>query len=304
MVEQPDTEPSEPAPGEPASESPVGVSEVPEVSFGRTLLQLFIIPAFVVVVCVGVFFFFAWLVSGEKSGIEYLQEIRTGSYNRRWQAAFELSKIINQGSKERLAGLAPEMVDLFQSADGDDPRVRHYLAISLGHLGDSVAVPELIRSLSGDDATTRIYACWALGKIGDSSAVDAVLPLIRDQDRGVRKMAVYSLGALGDARVIPEILPALQDPHNDVAWNAAVALAQLGDSSGEARLLQMLDRDFLQTVAEMDPVQQLQAIESAVRASGLVGGSSLRRQLEVIADRDPNLRLRELALEALETAPQ
>jgi len=59
----------------------------------------------------------------------------------------------------------------------------------------------------------------------------------------------------------------------------------------------------LATVADMDPVQQLLAVESAIKASALVGGPALRGKLRTIADNDPNLRLREIALEALESAP-
>jgi HEAT repeat protein len=272
-----------------------------DVSFGRTLLQFFIIPAFVVAICVGVFFFFAWLVSDEKTGIDYLNEVRSGSANRRWQAAFELSKIITMDSeKRRLEGLVPEMVEAFEQGTGDDPRVRHYLALSLGHLGDDRASPALIAALRDPDATTRLYSCWALGNIGSRQAVAPLLERFDDDDPGVRKMAVYAAGAIGDRSALARLQAALSDPVRDVSWNAAIALAKLGDRSGETMLLQMLDPGYLREVEGMDEVQKLLATEAAIKAAALLGGETLNEKLREIGKSHPNLGLQKAALEALE----
>ena len=278
-----------------------------EVHFGGTVLQFFLIPAFVVAACVGLVFFFGWLVSDEKTGVDYLNEIRAGSESRRWQAAFELSKIITMESeKARMERLVPEMVAAFeQAADGaDDERVRHYLALSLGHLGDDTATPALVKALGDDDPTTRLYAGWALGNIGDHRAVPGLLELVGDDDSGVRKIAIYALGAIGDESAIPRLQVALSDPVRDVSWNAAVALAQLGDGSGEAQLLQMLDQEFLQGVAEMNEGQRLLATESAIKASALLRSETLTVTLRSLADGHPNLVIREAALSALADAQE
>lgn len=271
-----------------------------DLGFGRTLLQFFIIPAFVVAICVGLFFFFAWLISDEKTGVDYLNEVRVGSQNRRWQAAFELSKIITaESEKSRMEGLVPEMVNAFEAATDDDPRVRHYLALSLGHLGDPAASPALIDALSDSDPTTRLYASWALGNIGASSAVEPLIARAGDDDPGVRKMAVYALGNIGDREAIPRLQAALADPDRDVSWNAAVALAQLGDGAGESQLLQMLDREFLERIEEMGESQRLLAMESAIKASALVGSDRLVEKLRGLSESDPHLGIRRAAVEAL-----
>jgi len=273
-----------------------------DVDFGRTVLQFFIVPAIVVAVAVGVFLFFAWLVSNEKTGVDYLNEVRSGGANRRWQAAFELSKIITtESEKDRMEGLVPQMIAAFEEAEEDDTRVRHYLALSLGHLGDPAASPALIAALSDDDPSTRLYSAWGLGAIGDRSAVGPLLERTGDDDPGVRKMAVYALGAIGDARAIPRIQAALEDPARDVSWNAAVALAQLGDASGEAQLLQMLDPAFLASIDDMDESQKLLATESAIQAAALLDVEALTLRLRELAETHPNLGLRQRALEALET---
>ena len=45
-------------------------------------------------VCVTVFVIFGMIASEGKGPREYLDEVRTGSANRRWQAAFELTKVL------------------------------------------------------------------------------------------------------------------------------------------------------------------------------------------------------------------
>jgi len=271
-----------------------------DAGFARTLIQFFIIPAVVVAISVGLFFFFAWLISDEKTGVDYLREIRNGSSNRRWQAAFELSKLITMGKEsELLKGLAPEMAGLFESSVEDDPRIRHYLALTLGHLADPSVTPVLVEALDDADATTRLYSVWALGNIGDVRAVTPMLPLVRDADPGVRKMSVYSLGALGDPRAIPTLLSALEDPQADVGMNAAVSLAQLGDHTGGPRLVLMLDRDYMNSLGEMNEEQRVQAIESAIKAATMVGGAEILLALRELADEDSSLYLRQAALEAL-----
>ena len=288
----------------PTTNPPESSSAAPEIDddldFGRTALQFFVIPAFVVALCVGVFVFFAWLVSDEKTSVDYLNEVRAGSASRRWQAAFELSKIITMDDeKRRMEGLVREMVLAFEEAEKDDPRVRHYLALSLGHLADADAVPALVGALGDDEPSTRLYSAWALGSIGDPRALDPVLALVEDNDAGVRKMAVYALGALGDDRAIPRLRVALSDPERDVSWNAAIALAQLHDTSGEAQLLQMLDEPFLEGLTGMNAEQKLLATQSAIQAAAIVGGETLTAKLQEVADAHANLVLREEALSAL-----
>ena len=274
--------------------------QAPDISFARTLFQFFLIPALVVSICVSVFFFFAWMVSNEKTGEEYLQEIRLGGASRRWQAAFELSKLITlEGDEARMTALVPQMVDAFEAAESDDPRIRHYLALSLGHLKSEQAVPTLVEALNDADSSTRIYAAWALGNIGDTRAVQPMIRLIRDQDAGVRKMAVYGLGAIGDPRAAEELIPALQDSQLDVSWNAAIALAQLGSRAGLVKILQMLDRTYLNSVTDMNDAQRLLAMESAIQGAALLGGKEIEQRLRGLADGDPNLGIRRAAMKAL-----
>jgi HEAT repeat protein len=273
-----------------------------DISFGTSVLQFFLIPASVVFACVGLFLFFGWLVAEEKSSVDHLRDIKSGSATRRWQAAFELAKQLNNIDRQDQADidrLVPEMIDTFSEASRDDPRVRRYLALALGHVGDPKAVPVLLEALSDDDPETRIYAMWALGSLGDERAVESLLELAGNDDAGIRKMAVYSLGTLGAEEARTTLQTALGDYEMDVAWNAAIALAKLGDDSGRDRIFQMLDREFLGSVADMSEEQRSQAMMNAMKGAVLLGDPSFRPGLEEISEQDPNLKVRQAAFEAL-----
>jgi HEAT repeat protein len=274
-----------------------------DFTFGSALFQFFLIPALVVIACVGLFLFFGWLVAEQKSSIDYLHDIKSGGTTRRWQSAFELAKQLNhldkESDREELKTLVPEMVDVFQNAEGDDPRVRRYMALALGHVGDPSAVPALLDALVDDDPETRIYAIWALGAVGDARAIGPLLQLAHNDDPGIRKMVVYSLGALHAEEGRDILLAALNDDHMDVAWNAAIALAQLGDASGRDRILQMLDREFLESVSEMSEEQRVDAMVTAMKGAVLLGDPQLRMKLQDISAQDPNLKVRQAAFESL-----
>ena len=274
-----------------------------DISFGNSVLQFFLIPALVVFACVGLFLFFGWLVAEEKSSLDHLRDIKSGGATRRWQAAFELAKQLNnidRKDRKDIDRLVPEMVDTFREAERDDPRVRRYLALALGHLGDRQAVPVLLEALSDDDPETRIYAIWALGFLGDERAVEPLLELAQADDAGIRKMAVYSLGTLGALEARPTLQAALSDYQMDVAWNAAIALAKLGDDSGRDRIFQMLDREFLGSVVDMTDEQRSEAMMNAMKGAVLLADASFRPSLAAISEQDPNLKVRQAAYEALD----
>src|SRR5688572_23099485 len=144
-----------------------------------------------------------------RSPRDYLAEVRGGSAGRRWQAAFELSRRIGsmKPGPERDA-IAAESLRLFGTLSPsreEDVRVRRYLVLVLGKLGDRSAVPALLSAAKDPDPETRLYSIWALGMLGDRSAVDAVLEASRSEDAGMRKMAAYVLGKLGDPRAVERL---------------------------------------------------------------------------------------------------
>src|SRR6185295_4601553 len=91
---------------------------------GRLLVQFFIVPFLVVVVAVGVFWLFGALAVDRKNAGELLQDVKTGSRNQRWQAAFELTrKLPTLTDPAARATFTAEAVKVYEGAENDDPRV-------------------------------------------------------------------------------------------------------------------------------------------------------------------------------------
>ena len=86
--------------------------------------QFFVVPVVIVALCVGIFILFGLITGDARTARDYLEEVRAGKGNRRWQAAFELSKFLNQkGSQNKEPRLARDISSAFRNAKDDDPRV-------------------------------------------------------------------------------------------------------------------------------------------------------------------------------------
>jgi HEAT repeat protein len=273
------------------------------------VLQFFIFPMAIVAVCVAVFVIFGMIASEGKGARDYLAEVRTGSANRRWQAAFELSKVLQARKDKALEdpAFAEELARVFEESRDDDIRVRRYLALALGRLGSARAVPALLQAAQAPasgpaDSETQIYAVWALGAIGDPAALPGLLALARTEDAGVRKAVVHALGSFPDPRSADALAAALGDAVEDVRWNAALALSRRRDPRAAPVLLRMMDRAHLANIAGLTPEQREDAIAQAAAAAGSVPDPALRRALQGLLDADPSPKVKEAARRAL--APQ
>ena len=273
-------------------------------------VQFFLIPLAVVAITVTVYVGFRSLLSADdRKSQDYLAEIRNGSSDRRWPAAYELSRLMVDPKVRADRTLAPALVKAFQESKGD-PRVRRYLALAIGRMDPLLpadAVADLTHALDDPDGETRISVIWALGSSGDPAVVAALVPLYASpaSDAGVRKMVVYALGALPGLAQVTTLRTALQDSEPDVRWNAAVALARHGSHDGVPVLGQMLDRQYVeQTVkrdvrqdGDQDPIADVMI--SALRAAATLNDAALRVSVANLSQQDRSLRVRQAAIEAL-----
>jgi len=274
------------------------------------LLEFFFFPLVIVAVAAGVFVLFGLITAEGKTPRDYVGLIRNGDSNRRWQAAFELSKVIGASKDTRASDprLAGDMASLFKDAAGDDPRVRRFLALALGRLGDAGAVPVLleyvrgVRRGEGTDPETHVYAVWALGAIGDAAAVPDLVGLASHEDAGLRKTAVHALGAFPSPEATAALEGALADPVGDVRWNAAAALARRGRASAVPVLEQMLDRGELSRSEGVTADQTEEILLQAIAAAALLADPKLEARLTALGDADPSLKVRAAARRCLEQA--
>lgn len=273
----------------------------------RAANRLFVLPAIVtgIVVCVlALYFLFGAITRDTRTADSYLAEVRGGQGNRRWQAAYELSRLLESSQTSAPAGTAATARAALREAveKGDDPRVTRYLALALGRIGDRSAVQELTKVLTDTDAETRIYSAISLGRIGDRGATAALGAALSDEDAGVRKSAAYALGVLADPASSGPLRDALHDREIDVTWNAAVALARMGDPSGVDVLRSMADREFVERASQSeDPSTRSTVLVTAVKALVMLKDHQSEATLQKLAERDPDLSVRQAAIEALRT---
>lgn len=274
-------------------------ADVPKESSRTILFQFVVFPLGVVAIAVGIFFLFGKLASDEQSIPDYLNEVKSGGRRERWQAAYQLSQLINAGEAKKYPNLVDDIRKIYDDAKTDDPRIRQYLSMVLGNLGDRRATPLLVDALSDRFPETRIYAALALGRLHDPAAVPPLLKTFSSDEHDVRKAAAYALGEIGDPRAVEPLVAALNDPIADVRYNAAIALARFGDTRAIGVIREMLDRSRLDRVQGMRPEQKEQTMLAAIPALTKIAPEEAPKILGALAQNDLSLQVRSAAKEAL-----
>lgn len=283
----------------PTNSSPRSPStDLPKESPRTILFQFVLFPLGVVAIGVGIFLLFGMLSSEDRSVREHLNSIQSGSSQRRWQAAYQLSKSLERGEAAAYPDLHLEVQRLL--TESRDPMLRRYLTLVLGKLGRSESIPVIVETLDDPDVDTRVYALLALAEIGDASSLPAIIELARDEERDVRKAAVFAMGALGDSRAVEPLAGALDDPVADVRWNAALGLSRFDDPRALPLLTEMLDRSRLDGIEGMREDQKEQTMLAAIEAYRRLAGAEASPLLTEIAGSDPNLRVQSAARAALD----
>jgi len=272
-------------------------------------VQFFLIPLIVVASVAAVYFGFRVLLDDERTPSEYLNDIRVGGRERRWPAAYELSRLMdNPDIQLEYPELGNSLLRAFEGSEGEDPRVRRYLALAVGRLQSPPpeTIERLVNALDDADSETRISVIWALGSLGDVSVVPELQRVYGSDDAGVRKMAVYALGAIdGDSQMVT-LRTALNDVAPDVQWNAAIALARHGSDYGLSVLRRMLDREYVKKIVDpetragtnIDPVAEVMI--SGLQAVSILEATSLQAAVVELSKTDQSMQVRQAALEALD----
>ena len=283
--------------------------EVKSPAIPALAVQFFLIPLIVVATVVAVYFGLRVLLDDERTPSEYLNDIRVGGRERRWPAAYELSRLMNDPDIQlEYPELGSSLLRAFEASDGDDPRVRRYLALAVGRLQSPPpeTIERLVNALDDADSETRISVIWALGSLGDVSVVPELQRVYGSDDAGVRKMAVYALGAIdGDSQMVT-LRTALNDVAPDVQWNAAIALARHGSDYGLSVLRRMLDREYVKKIVDpetgsgtnIDPVAEVMI--SGLQAVSMLEAKSLQEAGVELSQTDQSMQVRQAALEALD----
>jgi HEAT repeat protein len=277
--------------------------ELLEVKKPTSLLiaQFFLFPLIIIAICIGIFLLFGYLTYEQKSPQEYLNEVRTGSeLCCRWQSAYELSNMISsQKDKLQKTDFVNDLIKVYQGSHEADPRIRRYLALTMGHLGDARAVPALTEGLNDPDPENQMNNLLALGSIADKSATPSVVQRLASTDPAIRKMAAFVLSALKDPSAIRDLQSSLTDSSEQVRWYAAIALAQVNDTSGSDVLMKLIDHSYVDKLQDITAGQKSQLLISAVKCLGILKFEPAKDRILALSQSDPDLAVRDASLEAL-----
>ena len=126
--------------------------------FSVIVHSFFIIPFLIAVFAVLLFAAVRLLTMEKEDVYDRLEDVKTGGLTKRWQAAFELSKLLaNPALIPKEERFAAEIINAFRHSKHDDQRIRQYLALAMGRTGQKEFVEPLLDALK-EDKEENLYA--------------------------------------------------------------------------------------------------------------------------------------------------
>ena len=267
-----------------------------------TLFYSFFLIPFMIAIFGAIFFLlFRFITYETNDATELLNQVKIGSATKRWQSAFELSKVLNNPETvpEDIA-FKNQMISAYNHSINDDPLVRAYLAIAMGATGDNYYAEELLSGLDDESRESRLAAIQAVGMVRTKLAVSKLINILNSSDfQDERLAATMSLGFIGDDRAIPKLNELLNDNEPNIRWDSAVALAKMGVRTSIPIIENLMNRDYLMTFPELDYKEIDKVIMTAIETSTLIVDSTFEPSLIELAKNDQSLTVRDLAIKAL-----
>ena len=300
----------------PSGEELLPPVEPPSAGF---IIQLFVVPALIVLVIVGVWLSFNWLVRRTATRPQDLiQGLEQGPSIARWQRASELADMLHnerfaefRQNPDAAAHVARILERQIESGgmNEDEVEFRKYLAYAIGEFEVQEGIDALLTAAQTDrdprEAAVRDAALRAIAvRIYNLRQLDApqelthpelestLLRLAGDEDPAIRVQVAYALGHLGTPAAIERLEVMVDDPHADTRYNAAVALARRGNDKAVETLAEMLD---LEEMVSEPPgtVSQSRALHRGVIVKTAI------EAVQELARQNPKAELA-LAIDALE----
>ena len=261
----------------------------------------FLVPLMITVF--GVLFFVVVKFVTYESGdpYHYLNQIKVGSASKRWQSAYELSKILSADSKminEKQFKL--NFASSYEKSIHDDNKVRMYLALAMGKTEDLFYGPYLLRGLDDSVIDSKLAAIKSLGLIRYAEAIPFLIEIINTSKNNEERLAAtISLGQIGSEDSIVTLENLLMDDEPNIRWDAAIALAKMGNRSGSKIIEMLLTRQYYDNFKEVDSWEQEQAILVAINVASNIKNPDIHKNLEILSKTDKSMKVRDAAFQAI-----
>ena len=263
--------------------------------------SFFIIPFLIAVFAVLIFAMLKLVVGTPPNLEEALRTISRGSQTERWQAAMDLTAMLQA---QRSENIDPRFLDQLsfefrRSATERQPYLRTYLALAMGLTREPRFEKDLIEGLAVSDVPSTLASIKSLGLVGGAVAESLLVDLLSGDELRIVLESIIALGRLGRTSSIPHLRPFLEHPEANLRWDSAISLAKLGDRSGREIIGRLLERRYYVNFPLVDELEQDRAILIAVEIARLWQESFFKENLEYLSRNDPNLRIADAALKAL-----
>ncbi len=307
----------------PAGDDLLPPVEPPSAGF---IIQLFVVPALIVIVIVAVWLTFTSLVR-RTSPDKVIQGLEYGPSIARWQRASELADMLRNErfadfkrsaeAAEHVARILDREIDRAGMGGGmqeEEVTLRYFLARALGEFEVNNGIGVLLKAAeTRRDPREQIVRHGALEAIAvraynlqqhdppqeiSHPALDETLSLLAgDEEPATRSKTAYALGQIGTPAAIERLEPMVDDPDADTRYNAAVALAHHGNASAVETLAEMLDLEESAGVRGETNEQNRAYKRAVIVANAIEAAQTLARQ-NSDADLSPVIE----ALQAIATA--
>jgi len=263
--------------------------------------SFFVVPFIIAIFGVLIFLMLRILTIEPRTAQDYLHDVKIGGNTKRWQGAFELSKILaNPGMVPREERFVNDLISTFEYSEKErDDRIRIYLALAMGRTKDLRYATILEKTLNAENEEILAAVIYSLGFINSPTSLEQLLLMFEHESARVRHQVVVALGNYDGDQVQIILKQALHDPEPNVRWDAAIALAKQKDDSGRRILLDLMDRKYLDSFPNIDAVEQNQAIVAAIRVSRNILDGELRKVLMDLMENDLSMKVRQAARNTL-----
>jgi HEAT repeat protein len=263
--------------------------------------SFFVVPFIIAIFGVLIFLMLRILTIEPRTAQDYLHDVKIGGTTKRWQGAFELSKILaNPKIVPREERFVNDLISTFEYSEKErDDRIRIYLALAMGRTKDWRYATILEKTLNAENEEILAAVIYSLGLINSPTSLEQLLHMFEHESARVRHQVVVALGNYDGDQVQTVLKQALHDPEPNVRWDAAIALAKQKDDSGRRILLDLMDRKYLDSFPNIDAVEQNQAILAAIRSSRDILNDELRQVLMDLMENDLNMKVRQAARNTL-----
>lgn len=264
--------------------------------------SFFLIPFMIAVFGAVFFLLFRFITYETNDASELLNQVKIGAASKRWQSAFELSKILSDPELvPKDDNFKQQLISAYKRSIHDDPKVRSFLAMAIGSTKDSTYGQALSEGLEDENQDTRLAAIQATGMVRFKGSINKIGKIIQNSsDQGEKLAATIALGMVGEKKAIPTLINLLEDEEPNIRWDAAIALAKMGDKSGINIISRLLDRSYLKNFKEVNVNEQKQVIKVAIRVSAILKDELFKEKLQILAESDEDLSIRNLAIKTLE----